>query len=73
MTSTETTKSITVADIERIVALDDPVLRNLHITQTYADLGARLRDAVGGTDHTWCTFAVWASATAGLSIRRQEL
>ncbi|MFV0308852.1 MAG: hypothetical protein ACK5OX_14040, partial [Desertimonas sp.] len=39
----------------------------------YADLGARLRDAVGGTDHTWCTFAVWASATAGLSIRRQEL
>jgi hypothetical protein len=61
------------ADVARISAIDDPVLRNLWITQTYADLGGRLRDALDAEDHTWCGFAVWASATAGQSIRRQEL
>jgi hypothetical protein len=61
------------ADVARISAIEDPVLRNLWITLTYAELGRRLRDALRGEDHTWCGFAVWASATAGQSIRRQEL
>ena len=29
--------------------------------------------ALLGDDHSWCTFAVWASSTAGVSIRGQEL
>ena len=67
------TRPIGAADVTRISAIDDPVLRNLWITQTYADFGTRLRAALRGEDHTWCGFAVWASATAGQSIRRQEL
>jgi hypothetical protein len=67
------TRPIDATDVARISAIADPVLRNLWITQSYADFGARLRDALHGEDHTWCGFAVWASATAGQSIRRQEL
>ncbi len=52
--------------------MDDPVLRNLWITQTYAHLAERLLDLLQ-TDQTWCTFAIWASDTAGVSIRSEEL
>ena len=58
--------------MQRVLGLDDPALRNLWITQSYADLGRRLL-AVFGTDQSWCTFATWASATAGVSIRHDEL
>jgi hypothetical protein len=64
---------IDAASVEEISALDDPVLRNLWITQAYADFAGRLRAALADEDHTWCGFAVWASATAGQSIRRQEV
>jgi hypothetical protein len=60
-------------DVAAIVAIDDPVLRNLWITQAYADFAGRLQRALGVDDHTWCGFAVWASATAGQSIRDEEL
>lgn len=58
--------------VAEIAAMRDPVLRNLWITQTYAELADRLLGALH-TDQTWCTFAVWASDTAGVSIRSQEL
>ena len=58
--------------VARIVAIDDPAVRNLWITQSYADLGRRLL-MVLDTDQTWCTFAIWASNTAGVSIRCAEL
>jgi hypothetical protein len=64
---------IDTAAVARISAIEDPVLRNLWITEAYADFARRLHDAVDRHDHTWCSFAVWASATAGQSIRRQEL
>jgi len=67
------TRPIDAADVARISAIEDPVLRNLWITRSYADFSVRLRAALQGDDHTWCGFAVWASATAGQSIRRQEL
>jgi hypothetical protein len=67
------TLPIDATSVAQISAIEDPVLRNLWITQAYADLAERLRNAVNGEDHTWCGFAVWASATAGQSIRRQEL
>jgi hypothetical protein len=59
--------------VAAVVAIEDPVLRNLWITQSYFDLGNRLQRAVGGADRTWCGFAVWASDTAGQSIRGDEL
>ena len=67
------TLPITADDITAIVAIDDPVLRNLWITQSYADFASRLGSALDATNHTWCGFAVWASATAGQSIREEEL
>jgi hypothetical protein len=67
------TLPITADDITEIVAIDDPVLRNLWITQSYADFADRLRTAIDPRNHTWCGFAVWASATAGQSIREEEL
>lgn len=52
-----------------IAGLSDPVLRNLCITQRYHELAVGLRDADLGPDATWCAFAVWASKTAGATIR----
>lgn len=63
---------LTEQAVAAIDALDDGALRNLWITQSYADLGRRLLDQLH-TDQTWCTFAIWASQTAGLSIRGEEL
>jgi diguanylate cyclase (GGDEF)-like protein len=63
---------LTEAGVQTIAALHDPAVRNLWITQSYADLAHRLRGLLD-TDQTWCTFAIWASNTAGISIRGEEL
>ena len=60
----------TVADI---AGMTDPVLRNLWITQRYHEFSVQLRDAGIGEDATWCAFAVWASKTAGATIRGEVL
>ena len=60
------------ASVAAISEIPDVAVRNLWITQTYFDLSRRLGDAIT-SDHTWCTFAVWASGTAGQSIREEEL
>jgi hypothetical protein len=59
--------------VEEIAGMTDPVLRNLHITQRYHELAIGLRDAGVGEDATWCAFAVWASKTAGATIRGEVL
>jgi hypothetical protein len=57
-----------------IVALDaDPVRRNLLITQCYHDLSAALAQRLGPENANWCTFATWASRTAGRFIRDEEI
>jgi hypothetical protein len=71
-TSTGGRMPLTEESIRSIVAIAEMPLRNLWITQSYADLAHRLLDVLG-TNQTWCTFAVWASNTAGLSIRGDEL
>jgi hypothetical protein len=60
-----------VADVDRISAQTDPVIRNLQITQCYHELSSAVARLVGGAN--WCTFATWASKQAGVSIRRQDL
>jgi len=62
----------TVADVERITALPDPVLRNLLITQCYHEL-AVVMTARTGIGANWCTFATWASKQAGQTIRKEDL
>ena len=57
-----------------IVALDaDPVRRNLLITQCYHDLSVALARRLGPENANWCTFATWASRTAGRFIRDEEV
>ena len=45
----------TLADVDRIAALSDPVIRNLQITQCYHDLAAVMAIRLRGAN--WCTFA----------------
>ncbi len=61
------------ADLQRIVALEDGVLRNLLITQRYHDLSRGLAGVLGRKNVNWSTFATWASKTAGQSIRDEEV
>lgn len=61
-----------VADVERIIALADPVVRNLQITQCYHELSLALGTRTGNHAN-WCTFAVWASKQAGQTIRKEHL
>jgi hypothetical protein len=60
-------------DIAKISSLQDPVLRNLYITQRYRDLSQALAATLGGPNVNWSTFATWASKTAGQSIRNEEV
>ena len=62
----------TVAEVDRIAALADPVIRNLQITQCYHELALTMA-ARTGVCANWCTFATWASKQAGQTIRREDL
>ena len=62
----------TVADVERIAALPDPVIRNLLITQCYHELAVVMTTRTG-VNANWCTFATWASKQAGQTIRKEDV
>lgn len=62
----------TLAEVDRISALEDPVIRNLQITQCYHELSAVMAGRIGPCN-TWCTFATWASKQAGQTIRKEDL
>jgi len=57
-----------IADLARIAGLEDPVLRNLRITQCYHELSLAARDLLGPAAN-WCSFACWTSKHAGQVIR----
>jgi len=60
--------------IDWIVGLDgDPVRRNLLITQSYHDLSGALFQRLAGGNLNWCSYATWASRTAGRFIREDEV
>jgi hypothetical protein len=61
----------TVDDVSAVAAMDNPVLRNLRITQYYAQLSAAMRARTGNAAD-WCTFATWASRQAGSTIRGED-
>lgn len=60
--------------VPAVIALErQPVLRNLLITQCYYEISAELVKLLGGRNAHWCTFATWASKTAGRFIRNEEV
>ncbi len=61
----------TPADVRRIAALDDPVIRNLEITWCYSRLAAAMAERSTGAN--WCTYATWASRQAGQTIRGEDI
>jgi hypothetical protein len=61
-----------IADVARIAAIGNPVIRNLEITECYADLSVAMRPRIGNAAD-WCTFATWASRQAGSTIRGEDL
>jgi len=68
----EKSDSPTLAEIDRIAAIKDPVIRNLQITQCYHELSGILTRRTG-LSANWCTFATWASKQAGQTIRKEDL
>jgi hypothetical protein len=63
-----------IQNIGAIIALDaEPIIRNLKITQCYHDLSHAIADRIGAENANWCTFATWASKTAGRFIRIDEI
>lgn len=71
MTPLTRTPTPTVDAVAAIAAMDNPVLRNLQITQCYAELSGAMRARVGEAAE-WCTFATWASRQAGSTIRGED-
>jgi len=63
----------TSADVRRIGAIANPVLRNLEITECYARLAAAFATRSGGRGANWCTYATWASRQAGETIRGEDI
>lgn len=61
-----------VADVARIAAMGNRVLRSLEITECYSQLSLAMRGRTGETAN-WCTFATWASRQAGSTIRGEDL
>jgi hypothetical protein len=61
-----------VDEVQRIVAIESPVVRNLEITYCYSRLAAASATRIG-EGANWCTYATWASRQAGGSIRGEDL
>ena len=66
-------RPIRASEVDEISDMSDPVLRNLWITQAYHDFATGLSGIHGSGNATWCSFAVWASKSAGSVIRGDEL
>jgi hypothetical protein len=62
----------TPSRVAKIAAIRNRVIRNLEITECYADLSAAMRARTGDFAN-WCTFATWASLQAGSTIRGEDL
>lgn len=61
------------AHVQAVLAIDDRVLRNYWVTQTYSDLSATLSRLLAPDTANWCTFGTWASDTVGANMRGEDL
>jgi hypothetical protein len=62
----------TIEEVQRITKIEDPIIRNLQITQCYHELSTVLACRTGLAAN-WCTFATWASKQAGQTVRKEDL
>src|SRR5262245_8221221 len=62
----------TVDEVDRISKLNDPIVRNLQITQCYYQISRSIAP-ITAVSANWCTFAIWASKQAGQTIRKEDL
>jgi len=67
-----TSASVTVAAVDRVVAVEDPVLRNLQITVAYGRMAADFSRLVDRSNLSWCGFGTWASEGVGGAIRHHQ-
>jgi hypothetical protein len=58
-------------DIEAIQGMENLILRNLKITQSYYALAEEMKSVTGEQDISWLSFGSYASKTAGYSIRHE--
>lgn len=58
-------------EIQKIVAMPDRVQRNLEITRAYHRLSTAMAIRTGACLN-WCSYATWASAQAGRTIRGED-
>ncbi|WP_437547351.1 hypothetical protein WME97_45370 [Sorangium sp. So ce367] len=67
--------NLSLADLVSFICVNNnqPVLCNLLITQCYYEISAELVKLLGGRNAHWCTFATWASKTAGRFIRNEDV
>lgn len=66
-------RTVTVEECREAVAMPDPVLLNLTITQLYHRIAVDLTLLLGAQDANWFCFGCRASKTAGAAIRAEEL
>ncbi len=66
-------RGVTKAHIDEVLAIDDRVLRNYWVTQSYADFSAALTELLEPNTANWCTFGTWASRTVGANMRGEAL
>ena len=59
--------------VKQVLAIEDRVLRNYWVTQSYADLAAGLSALLDPDTANWCTFGTWASCTVGRNLRGEDL
>ena len=71
--SSDARSAPTTADVRRIGAIANPVVRNLNITECYARLAGAFAAQSRGPGANWCTFATWASRQAGETIRGEDV
>jgi hypothetical protein len=59
--------------VQAVLAIEDRVLRNYWVTQSYSDLASGLSGLLGADTANWCTFGTWASFTVGRNLRGENL
>jgi hypothetical protein len=59
--------------VQEVLAIDERVLRNYWVTQSYSDLSRALTKLLAPNTANWCTFGTWASCTVGANLRGEDL
>lgn len=62
-----------VREVDSIIAITEPVTRNLRITLSYHELTLGMAELLGPHNVSWVGFATWASRTAGRFIRNDYM